>query len=230
VAVLEGFHAVKHAVRFGAALVGIVTPDKAALLALAADLAPDVAGVLEESEEIGAEPFRAMAPHPVPTPALAIARRPATTAAEVLARPGRVVLLDRPMHLGNIGAAIRVTAAAGATGVLTTGDRDPWDPACLRGSAGLHFAIGVAATDLPLDSGRPLLAIHPEGEPLTETAIPDDALLAFGSERHGLSPELLARSDARLAIPMRSGVSSLNLATSVAVTLYAGNPTADRRV
>ena len=38
------------------------------------------------------------------------------------------------------------------------------------------------------------------------------AILAFGTERHGLSDELLERADLRLGIPMRPGVSSLNLA------------------
>ena len=51
--------------------------------------------------------------------------------------------------------------------------------------------------------------------------LPDDAVLAFGSERHGLGAALLARADARVGIPMRPGVSSLNLATAVAVVLYA---------
>jgi tRNA G18 (ribose-2'-O)-methylase SpoU len=46
-------------------------------------------------------------------------------------------------------------------------------------------------------------------------------VLAFGTERHGLTSELLRRADARVAIPMRAGVSSLNLATSVAVVLFA---------
>ena len=79
----------------------------------------------------------------------------------------------------------------------------------------------LAATDWIPDSGRPLLAIHPEGDSLDDVSIPDDALLAFGSERQGLSPDLLAVSDQRIAIPMRRGISSLNLATSVAVILYA---------
>jgi len=42
-----------------------------------------------------------------------------------------------------------------------------------------------------------------------------------GTERHGLSAALLARADARIAIPMRAGVSSLNLATSVSAVLFA---------
>ena len=43
----------------------------------------------------------------------------------------------------------------------------------------------------------------------------------LGTERHGLSRELLDSADARVSIPMRAGVSSLNLATSVAAVLFA---------
>ncbi|MFB6240546.1 MAG: TrmH family RNA methyltransferase [Gemmatimonadota bacterium] len=50
------------------------------------------------------------------------------------------------------------------------------------------------------------------------------AVLAFGTERHGLSPDLLDRAERRVRIPMREGVSSLNLAVSVAVALYARRP------
>ncbi len=50
--------------------------------------------------------------------------------------------------------------------------------------------------------------------------MPGDAVLAFGTERHGLTDALLARADLRVRIPMRAGVSSLNLATSVAAVLY----------
>jgi RNA methyltransferase, TrmH family len=103
--------------------------------------------------------------------------------------------------------------------VLTTGMHDPWDPAALRGSAGLHYALPVARVDAVEPRGRPLLAVDPEGEPLD--TIPARAVLAFGSERHGLGDDLLARADGRMRIPMRPGVSSLNLATAVAVVLFA---------
>ena len=69
--------------------------------------------------------------------------------------------------------------------------------------------------------GRPLLALDPDGEEIDPAAIPARAILAFGTERHGLSDELLADADGRIALPMRAGVSSLNLATSVAAVLYA---------
>jgi len=221
--VLEGFHAVKHAIRFEADLVGLVTPDRQALAALAADLAPDVAAALAVAEETTADIFSAMAPRPVPTPALAVARRPDYRLEQILDRPGRLILLDRPRHLGNIGAVIRVAAAAGAAGVLTTGDRNPWDAAALRGSAGLHFAIPVARVDRLPHTSRSMVAFHPDGDILGATSIPDDAVLAFGSERQGLDRTLLDSADARVAIPMEPRVSSLNLATSVAVILYSAD-------
>ncbi|MFW6206249.1 MAG: TrmH family RNA methyltransferase, partial [Gemmatimonadota bacterium] len=61
-----------------------------------------------------------------------------------------------------------------------------------------------------------------EGEPLESAAIPPRAVLVFGSERTGVTEALLSGAERRVAIPMRPGVSSLNLATAVAVTLYAG--------
>ena len=66
----------------------------------------------------------------------------------------------------------------------------------------------------------PLFALDPEGEDIRGLKLPDDAVLAFGSERSGLSGGLRERVDHLLALPMRPRVSSYNLATSVAMTLY----------
>jgi tRNA G18 (ribose-2'-O)-methylase SpoU len=63
-------------------------------------------------------------------------------------------------------------------------------------------------------------ALDAEGEDLRGVRLPDDAVLAFGSERSGLTPELRARADRLLSLPMRPQVSSYNLATSVAMALY----------
>jgi RNA methyltransferase, TrmH family len=218
-AVLEGFHALKHALRFGAEVVVAVSCDAPAALGLADELAPDVADALAERlTTVGAELFAALAPHPPRTGVIAIARRPAVDVAAALAGPGAAVLLEAPRHLGNVGACVRVAAAAGAAALLTTGAADPWHPDALRGAAGLHYALPVAGVaELPAGD-RPLIALDPSGEPLR--SLPNRPLLAFGSERRGLSPELLARADARVALPMRAGVSSLNLATAVAAVLY----------
>jgi len=222
--VVEGFHALKHALRFGAELVEAVAVDPPQLEQLAQELAPDLAGSLASRvETIPAEDLAELAPLTPRTGVVAIARRPPVDLAAVLAdpRPAPVVLLEQPKNMGNIGACIRVAAAADAAAVLTTGENDPWYPDAVRGAAGLHFALPVSGVEARPPSDRPLLAIDPEGEDLHPDRLPARAVLAFGTERHGISGELLERADARISIPMRAGVSSLNLATSVAVTLFA---------
>ena len=216
--VLEGFHALKHAVRFGAEVLGAWTADDEELEALRARLAPDVALA---TERVPRDELAAVVPR---AQVIAVARRPRQpSAAELLAPPlaAPLVLLEDPRHLGNLGACVRVAAAAGAAGVLTTGRLDPWHADALRGSAGLHFALPVVRLRALPGPGRPLVALDPQGEPLLGELVPPGPLLAFGSERHGLSDALLRRADRRLALPMRRGVSSLNLATAVAATLYA---------
>jgi TrmH family RNA methyltransferase len=136
-----------------------------------------------------------------------------------------VVVLEDPRDLGNLGACVRVAAAADVAGVLITGTHDPWHPDALRGAAGLHYAVGVGRLPdlraLAQRRDRPLLAVDPDGDPLEPAELDSRAVLAFGTERYGLSPELTAVADARVSIPMRAGVSSLNLATSVAAVLFA---------
>jgi RNA methyltransferase, TrmH family len=222
--VIEGFHALKHALRFGAELVEAVAVDPEELERLAAELAPDLAGQLAgRVETIAPADLAELAPLVPRTGVVAIARRPPLDLNGVLAdqRPAPVVLLEQPKNMGNIGACIRVAAAADAAAVLTTGENDPWYPDAVRGAAGLHFALPVTKIEALPASDRPLLAIDPEGEDLRPGGLPERAILAFGTERHGISDELLGRADARISIPMRAGVSSLNLATSVAVTLFA---------
>lgn len=222
---LEGLHAVKHAHRFGAEPYDVRVADRAAALALARSLAPDLADLLEAACEVGEDGIRRATRRPVPTGVIATAQRPGVALAAALAMPGPIVLLDRPRDPGNVGAAIRVAAAAGAGAVLVTGDLDPWSPVCVRGAAGLQFAQPVVRIDVvPHDlAGRELVAVDPDGDQELGTTIFRDgtaAVFAFGTERSGLGDALLARADRTLAIPMRAGVSSLNLATSVAVVLY----------
>jgi TrmH family RNA methyltransferase len=226
-AVLEGFHPLKHALRFGANVHDVVTGDAAALQRLAAALAPELAARMTElAREIDPDVFKQLAPLAPSTGVMALAERPPVDASAMLAddRASPVVLLEDPRDLGNMGACVRVAAAAGAGGVLSTGSHDPWHPDALRGAAGLHYALPVArlaGVQELQGAGRPLLALDPDGEALDPLRLPARRGLGMGPERPRLSDELLASADARIAIPMRAGVSSLNLATSVAAVLFA---------
>lgn len=223
-AVMDGLHAVKHALRFGAVVLEMVTPDIEAVLKLSSQVSPDVCSRLEEQlTPVSREDYRQLSPVPPDTGIIAIARRPTVDVECVLTSPADapVILLENPRNPFNIGAAVRVAAAAGAAGVLVTGQQDPWHPASIVSAAGLQFALPVTRTDEIPGCARIIVVVDPQGEPMPWTGVPVDAVLAFGSERQGVSSELLSRASRRLSIPMSQGVSSLNLATSAAVVLYS---------
>ncbi len=221
-AVLEGFHPLKHALRFGADVIEAICVERAQVIALARRLAPDLEAALADLPlaEVEEGAFLAAAPR-APSPVLALALRPAPAPPPAPGFP--IVVLDRPTHHGNVGAVVRVAAAAGAGGVLSVDGADPWHPAALRGGAGLQFALPSARVGrdslAPLVAGRALVAVVP-GAAAPLEPLPRDAVLLFGSERAGLGAELASTADRRVGIPMRPGVSSLNLATAVAVALY----------
>lgn len=222
---LDGFHALKHALRFGAEVRLAITNDKDGALALSGELAEDLRSRLSTLlVEVSDQVFRELVPRSHPTGVAALATRPeASTILGVLNRTPRtapIVVLENPRNLGNIGAVIRLAAGFGVTGVVTTGDADPWHTNVVRGSAGLHFATAIErlnVTDLP---AGPLYVMDPEGADIRSMIIPNTALIAFGSERHGISSTLRDRAAQLVAVPMRPHVSSFNLATTVGMALY----------
>jgi RNA methyltransferase, TrmH family len=211
---LDGFHALKHALRFGADVHLAVAADRSAVLALAGDLAPDIADRLDSLLVEG--PLARLVPRVHPTGVAALAAYPSVGLPSHREAP--LVLLDNPRHLGNIGAVVRLAAGFGVAGVATTGSVDPWHPSVVRAAAGLHFATSVQRVTAP-PSG-PLYVLDPAGTDIRALTFPDDAVLAFGSERHGVSPAVRDAATRLVAIPMRPGVSSFNLATSVGMALF----------
>ena len=208
---LEGFHAVKHALRFAPDLVSDVrVRDADAARALAERLAPDVADLLLARATVAE-----VAHH---TGVCATGALPAEDRRVLRERSAPLVLLDAPRSPGNAGAVVRVAAAAGASGVAVTGPLDPWHPTVLRGSAGLHYALPVlhlGPGDLPTG---PYAVLDADGDP--DAVLAPDVVLVVGTERDGVGTTLRERADVVLALPMRPGVSSLNLATATAAALY----------
>ena len=125
---------------------------------------------------VDAETLAGLVPQAPRTGVVAIARRKAADLDAALADPREapVVLLEQPRNMGNLGACVRVAAAADAAALLTIGENDPWHPDAVRGAAGLHYALpAVAAVERAPSGveGRPLLALDPEGEEIDPAAI-----------------------------------------------------------
>jgi TrmH family RNA methyltransferase len=135
-------------------------------------------------------------------------------------------LLDDPRNSKNVGAVIRVAAAAGAAGVLLNGNSDSCDAMAIRGAAGLQWALpswGSATLLAELDQTAPdltMVGFDADGVPFDPAGVSGPVMLAFGSERSGLSDVVKDRCQTMVSLPMTPGVSSLNLATCVAAALY----------
>ena len=126
--VLEGFHAVKHAVRFGAEVGRVVVVDREKALGLARSHAPDLVEVFEgRVEVVGRGEFERVIGRSHPTGVGGVAERPVVEVGGG-GRGAPLVLLDNPRNLGNFGAVIRVAAGLGAGGVVSLGDVDPVAP------------------------------------------------------------------------------------------------------
>lgn len=169
---------------------------------------------------------------------LAHAERPATggsTLDEAIDRTsGPMVVLDHVRDPDNVGAIFRSALAFGAGAVvLGPGCADPLYRKTVRTSMAAVLSVPFATVD---DTGAALLALASRGvvraalTPAADAeALPDLAprlagrrvAVIAGTEGEGLPPALMAVADRRVRVPMAAGVDSLNVATAVAVTLYA---------
>jgi TrmH family RNA methyltransferase len=151
-----------------------------------------------------------------------------------------LVVLAGVQDPGNVGTILRTASAFGATGAVTaasgqSGTASPFSPKALRASAGaaLHLPV-LAGMSLPIlltqlrvakvstlascvhesvDGEKPLLAPW-------EVDWCEPVALLVGNEGAGLPEEVERSADARIRIPMSSGIESLNAAAAAAVLFY----------
>ena len=126
-----------------------------------------------------------------------------------------LVVLDGIQDPGNVGAIARTAAAAGAPALaVLPGCADPLGPKAIRGSAGHVFKLTVARATWPDLADLRLLGADARGEAYAGADLDVDALV-LGSEAHGLS-----RPVPVVAVPMATGVESLNVGAAAAVLLF----------
>jgi TrmH family RNA methyltransferase len=128
-----------------------------------------------------------------------------------------VLALWRVADPGNVGTLLR-TADAFAAGVALSEDcADPLGPRALRASAGAIFRVPLADWD-DLPPRRIALVAH-GGEPLSEVVLEPPLAFLLGSEREGLSDDLVVQShNATIELPGQA--ESLNVAAAGAIALY----------
>ncbi len=225
IVVVEGIHAFKHAARFGAEFTDVVTNDKNFVIDLMGKIATDVdvENVKKYVVEIDQKLFDEITTDSLRTGITALARKPVEEKIDY--KSGIVVFLEKPRDIDNVGAVMRVAAGAGASAVCVSGEVNPWHLHAIRAGAGLQFALTVlqVKTIDEVSENKKIYSCDADGINMKEIEIEKKAILVFGTERDGISEKLKKQSDKIISIPMQSGVSSLNLATSVSAVLYGGN-------
>jgi TrmH family RNA methyltransferase len=151
-----------------------------------------------------------------------------------------LVVLAGVQDPGNVGTILRTAAAFGATGAATaasgiSGTASPFSPKALRASAGaaLHLPVLAGMSLAILLTQFKIAGIRTLASSVHEPRDGDQPLLApwevnwcqpvallVGNEGAGLPEELERTADARIRIPMASGVESLNAAAAAAVVFY----------
>jgi TrmH family RNA methyltransferase len=144
-----------------------------------------------------------------------------------VAEPGRILVLDAIQDPGNVGTLIRAADALGATGVVVLpGTVDPWAPKVVRAAAGSTVRVPVLecawgdAHERLRESGTEIWVASAGGEQVKgEAGIATGLALVLGNEGVGASPEVRAGADRLVAVRMRGGVDSLNVALAGAILM-----------
>ena len=172
-----------------------------------------------------------------PSPALAVLRIPPEEIqdnAPASTLPSGLCLgLDSVRDPGNAGTILRLADWFGIGTVYLSPDCvDLYNPKTVQATMGSIFRQRAVTCDLHAlvrgctTAGIPVYATALDGEDIRSAALDTTrALILMGSERDGLSPELMAAATRRLHIPSFASnpdgaAESLNVAIATAVTCY----------
>ncbi|HYJ69549.1 MAG TPA: RNA methyltransferase [Nocardioidaceae bacterium] len=157
-------------------------------------------------------------------------------------RPRLVAVCADIRDPGNAGSVLRCADAAGAEGIVFTGDAvDPYNPKAVRSSVGSLFHLDLvieaetaATIEMLRAGGMRVVAADASAELDLDTAADDGVLddptaWLFGNEAWGLPVATRDLADVSVRVPIHGRAESLNLAAAAAVCLYASARAQRRR-
>jgi TrmH family RNA methyltransferase len=139
-----------------------------------------------------------------------------------------VVLVD-VADPGNAGTIVRSAEAAGAGAVIfPSGAVDPFNPKCVRASAGSIFHLPVVSGGeavgglerIGADGRRRVAAVAHGGRLYDEVDLTGPVAIVLGNEAHGLPAAAASQIDELVGIPMAGAVESLNVAMAGSVLCF----------
>jgi TrmH family RNA methyltransferase len=128
---------------------------------------------------------------------------------------------------GNLGTIIRTADAAGASGIILTGQScDPFAPDCVRATMGSVFGMPLVRMEqkafIGLCQSWPgeSVGTHLKATESYRRPYKAPTLLVMGSEGRGLSAEAADACSTLVRIPMKGGAESLNVAIATGLMLF----------
>ena len=228
---VEGLRLCEEALRSGLEIHAVVYSNEIAQKPRAAALLAQLGEQCERLGEVSESLLATVSYTKTPQGIIVLARRP-VSGKEMLATKGHphlLVLMDGINNPVNVGAILRSAEAAGATGVITTGDStDPFSPKALRGAMGSAFRLPIW-TGASYQEALDWCALHQlktvstdiKAEKLhTEIDWRVPCALILGSESTGLVAAQVEMAAEQIRIPMHGEVESLNVGMAAAVILY----------
>lgn len=142
--------------------------------------------------------------------------------------PGRIFVLDGVQDPQNLGAILRVADGFGfGLVVIPRHESVSLTATAVKASAGAAEWVPVAQVtnvartlEVLKKSGYWVYAASSDGVEVASVDFADKVVIVLGSEGRGVRRNVVEHSDLSVAIPMRGGVSSLNVATAAAVLAF----------
>ena len=158
----------------------------------------------------------------------AVVRQPRHELVDLAVDGMLVVIAAGVKDPGNLGGIMRSAEAAGATGlVVLAGGAHPFRDKAVRGSAGSVFRLPVCANVAAGEvtewlGGLPasLVIAEASGDDYIGHDFTGPTAVVVGGEGEGVPDEMLRAASARVRIPMRTPVESLNVAVAASVLLF----------
>jgi len=141
-----------------------------------------------------------------------------------------LLILENIQDPGNLGTMMRTAEAAGATGVLMSRDTaDLFNPKTVRATMSAIFRVPFLYTDdligdmrvLRETYGVKIFAAHLKASrPYDEVSYAGPSAFLIGNEGNGLTDAAADASDARIHIPMKGQIESLNAAMAAGILMF----------
>jgi RNA methyltransferase, TrmH family len=229
---VEGLRLCEEALQSGLEIHAVIYSNEIAQKERAAALLAELSAIDARLGEVNESLLATVSYTKTPQGIIVLARRPVSgkkMLGHIAEKPHLLVIMDGINNPVNVGAIVRSAEAAGATGVITTGDSsDAFSPKALRGAMGSAFRLPIwngatyqEALDWCAEQQIKTVCTDVKATQLhTEIEWSGPIALILGSESTGLSEGQVEMAGAKVKIPMHGSVESLNVGVAAAVILY----------